>query len=246
MRRLLLIVALGACTPTPAPDAGSSSVSANTNATSNVVDAGEREPPKPVASASASETPADPPEPEPTFDEYRADPKAKALAQELWTRWRIVSGLEKPYTMDGGYRGMIKIEPAAPINADRQHLEWVVSSFRDFDQFFAELTKYGRDAGVGWAASGVAPGMTSGATASRHTVAAWRGDRIRSSRCGAGERGAEIVSRGTDRRHRSPRSPGWGAAPVFDECGTSHRPPPDPNAVRAVPYACPPSMPCPA
>jgi hypothetical protein len=138
-RRALLGIVVLSCTPTSAPDAGASTSVA--------------EPPKPVATvasavASASSAPAEPLEPEPTFDEYRSDAKAKDLARELWTKWKIVPGLEHAYTMDGGYRGMIKIEPAAPINGDRQHLEWVVTAFRDFEQFFDELARFGRDAGV--------------------------------------------------------------------------------------------------
>lgn len=144
------VLIFAACTPTTAPDAGSSNVSVNTNNNPNLVtvDAGEREPTSPVASGSALPSPSEPTGPEPTYDEYKNDPKAKALAQELWTKWKIDPGLEKPYTMDGGYRGMIKIEPAAPVNADRQHLEWVVAAFRDFDQFFGELARYAKDAGV--------------------------------------------------------------------------------------------------
>jgi hypothetical protein len=74
------------------------------------------------------------------FDErYRSDTKAAALAHELWVKWRIMAGVEVAHTMDGGYRGMIRIEPAVPVGAERKHLEWVSGAFRDFDAFFAEL-----------------------------------------------------------------------------------------------------------
>jgi hypothetical protein len=76
------------------------------------------------------------------YDErYRGDSKAAGLAHELFVRWRIIAGVEIGHTMDGGYRGMIRIEPAVPISAERKHLEWVVTAMRDFDQFFAELEK---------------------------------------------------------------------------------------------------------
>jgi hypothetical protein len=76
------------------------------------------------------------------FDErYRGDPKAASLAHELLVRWQIIAGVEVAHTMDGGYRGMIRIEPALPIAAERKHIEWIVTAMRDFDAFFAELDK---------------------------------------------------------------------------------------------------------
>lgn len=78
---------------------------------------------------------------------YKGDTKAASLAHEMFVKWNTVAGVEAPHTMDGGYRGMIKIEPHVPINDDRKHLEWVVASFRDFDQFFSELWKHGKEHG---------------------------------------------------------------------------------------------------
>lgn len=79
---------------------------------------------------------------------YAGDTRAADLAFELLTKWQIIPGVDRAHTMDGGYRGMIKIEPAVPINADRQHLEWVVATFRDFAQFFDDLARFGGDAGA--------------------------------------------------------------------------------------------------
>jgi hypothetical protein len=74
------------------------------------------------------------------FDErYRGDSKAAKLASELFVRWHTVAGVEAAHTMDGGYRGMIRIEPTLPLNAERKHIEWIVDAFRDFDVFFDEL-----------------------------------------------------------------------------------------------------------
>lgn len=76
------------------------------------------------------------------FDErYRGDAKAAGLAHELYVRWRVVAGVEVAHTMNGGYRGMIRIEPALPIGAERRHIEWIVSAMRDFDDFFAALDR---------------------------------------------------------------------------------------------------------
>ncbi|HSO34958.1 MAG TPA: hypothetical protein VLT33_20655 [Labilithrix sp.] len=74
------------------------------------------------------------------YDErYKGDAKAASIAHELWARWRIVAGVEVAHTMDGGYRGMIRLESAVPVGPDRKHLEWVAGAMADFDVFFGEL-----------------------------------------------------------------------------------------------------------
>jgi hypothetical protein len=60
----------------------------------------------------------------------------------MFLKWKIVVGVERAYTMDGGYRGMIKLEPALPTGEYRKHLEWIASAFRDYEQFWDELEKY--------------------------------------------------------------------------------------------------------
>jgi hypothetical protein len=76
------------------------------------------------------------------YDErYKGDPKAASIAHELYVKWRVVAGVEVAHTMDGGYRGMIRIEPAVPVGENRHHLEWVAGAIRDFDTFFAELER---------------------------------------------------------------------------------------------------------
>jgi hypothetical protein len=77
------------------------------------------------------------------YDErYKGDPKAAGIAHELLVKWRIVAGVEIAHTMDGGYRGMIRIEPAVPVGENRHHLEWVAGAIRDFDTFFGELERF--------------------------------------------------------------------------------------------------------
>lgn len=79
------------------------------------------------------------------FDErYKGDARAATLAHEMFVRWRIVAGVEPSTTMNGGYRGLIRIEPTVPTGDKRKHLEWVVGAFRDFDRFFDELWAYGK------------------------------------------------------------------------------------------------------
>jgi hypothetical protein len=83
------------------------------------------------------------------YDErYKGDAKAASLAHEMYLEWRIVAGVEAAHTMDGGYRGMIRIEPTVPVGKDRRHLDWVVTAFRDFDRFFDELWRWGKEHGA--------------------------------------------------------------------------------------------------
>jgi hypothetical protein len=77
------------------------------------------------------------------YDErYKGDTKATSIAHELYVKWRIVAGVEVAHTMNGGYRGMIRLVPAVPVGAERKHLEWVAAAMADFDVFFAELEKF--------------------------------------------------------------------------------------------------------
>lgn len=76
-------------------------------------------------------------------ERYAADPKAGALANELWAKWKIAPGVEAAHTMDGGYRGMIRIEPAVPVNGDRKHIEWIALAMRDLDRFWSDLDALG-------------------------------------------------------------------------------------------------------
>ncbi len=78
---------------------------------------------------------------------YAGDRRAASLAHELFARYGIVAGVEEPHTMNGGYRGMIRIVPAVPTLVDRKHLEWVALAVRDFEVFFHELEAYGEEHG---------------------------------------------------------------------------------------------------
>ena len=79
------------------------------------------------------------------FDErYRGDARSASLAHELFVKWRIVAGVEVAHTMNGGYRGMIRIEPALPVAKERKHIEWIAAAMRDFDEFFSELERHSR------------------------------------------------------------------------------------------------------
>jgi hypothetical protein len=80
------------------------------------------------------------------FDErYRGDAKAAMVAHELLVRWQVVAGVEVAHTMDGGYRGHIRIEPALPVGAERRHIEWIAGAMRDFDRFFVQVDRRAPD-----------------------------------------------------------------------------------------------------
>ena len=53
---------------------------------------------------------------------FEGDGEAARLAQDLFVRFHVVAGVEVAHTMDGGYRGMIRIEPAVPTGADRRRV----------------------------------------------------------------------------------------------------------------------------
>jgi hypothetical protein len=72
---------------------------------------------------------------------YRKDPKARALALALYRQSGSVAGVGAAETMDGGYRGMIRLVPQLPVGAYRPQLRWVAESFLAFDTFFAELAR---------------------------------------------------------------------------------------------------------
>ena len=74
---------------------------------------------------------------------YARDPKAAALARELFDSHGILAGLEKEQDFNGGYRGILHLVPELPVDAERKHIEWMASAYRDFDAFFAGLVPAG-------------------------------------------------------------------------------------------------------
>jgi hypothetical protein len=72
-----------------------------------------------------------------------ADPAASALALSLFDADADVVDALPAQTIDGGYRGTIRLVPALPIGPNRRHLEWVAAALRDFDDFFAALQARG-------------------------------------------------------------------------------------------------------
>ncbi|CAN5749465.1 hypothetical protein BH09MYX1_BH09MYX1_07970 [soil metagenome] len=80
---------------------------------------------------------------------YATDPAARDLALDMYRDSGDVAGLERPFTMNGGFRGQIQIVPELPVGKYRDRLAWVASSVHDFDEFFRDLrAAAGADAGT--------------------------------------------------------------------------------------------------
>ncbi len=70
---------------------------------------------------------------------YEGDPEAQKLAGDLYSRFQIVVGQGEAETMDGAYRGIIRLVPTLPVGADRKHLVWLHSAFDTIFRFFKGL-----------------------------------------------------------------------------------------------------------
>ena len=73
-----------------------------------------------------------------------ADGRASALAAELYRATGDLVGVEEEQWMNGGWRGRVHLVPALPMDKNRKHLEWILASAKDYDEFFSALTQ-GRD-----------------------------------------------------------------------------------------------------
>jgi hypothetical protein len=72
---------------------------------------------------------------------YEADPKARELALEMYAELGDVVGLERAHTMDGGFRGAIRVVPELPIGPHRKHLDAIAEAQRASARVYAELER---------------------------------------------------------------------------------------------------------
>ena len=75
---------------------------------------------------------------------YAADDEAKKLALDLYTRFGTVVGQGENETMDGGYRGHIRLVPALPTGKDRKHLVWLHAALTTIDTVMTTLEQRAR------------------------------------------------------------------------------------------------------
>lgn len=78
-------------------------------------------------------------------ERFKGDDRARELARTLVERYGIRLGVVAPYTMDGGYRGKIKIVPAVPTGKDRKHLEWLVRALNVSSKVFAFIRSHAHE-----------------------------------------------------------------------------------------------------
>ena len=93
-----------------------------------------------LAGTAAAPGLADPPR-DAVASRFAGDAEAARLAVDLFDSDGDVVDVLPPERFDGGYRGVIQLEPALPVGADRKHLAWVHTALRDFDDFFAAIGK---------------------------------------------------------------------------------------------------------
>ncbi len=72
-------------------------------------------------------------------ERYRKDHRARATALALYRQAGSVAGVGQAETMDGGYRGQIRLVPQLPTGAHRVHLTRVAAAMADFDRVLGEL-----------------------------------------------------------------------------------------------------------
>ncbi|MBK6461597.1 MAG: hypothetical protein IPF92_11370 [Myxococcales bacterium] len=72
---------------------------------------------------------------------YASDPQAKELVQELYTSFGTVVGQGEARTMDGAYRGTIRLVPTLPTGQDRKHLVWLHAALMKIDAFQKALSR---------------------------------------------------------------------------------------------------------
>ncbi|CAN5368672.1 hypothetical protein BH11MYX1_BH11MYX1_24040 [soil metagenome] len=69
---------------------------------------------------------------------FAHDPKAQAIAHELYKTSGDIAAPGVDEMMDGGFRGTIHLVPELPIGAYRKHLEWIAATAATFETFYAK------------------------------------------------------------------------------------------------------------
>jgi hypothetical protein len=67
---------------------------------------------------------------------YAGDEKALATARAFYDEFGSIPGLEREYTMDGGFRGAIQFVPEEPVGRYQKHFDWVLAAQRDMKDVF--------------------------------------------------------------------------------------------------------------
>lgn len=70
---------------------------------------------------------------------YDGHEREKALVLDLFDRFGTVVGQGEAETMDGGYRGTIRLRPTLPVGADQKHLVWLHDALVAIDDVMTKL-----------------------------------------------------------------------------------------------------------
>ena len=73
---------------------------------------------------------------------FAADPAAAALAKRLYANaGHVMTALPAAEDFEGGYRGVIRLEPQLPVGPERRHLQFVAAALDTYDALFAGVEK---------------------------------------------------------------------------------------------------------
>lgn len=75
---------------------------------------------------------------------YEEDTESRDLALILYTETGSLAGLLPEETSDDGRGGKVHLMPARPVGRYREHLEWIVAAFRDYQRFTKGLSAHGK------------------------------------------------------------------------------------------------------
>lgn len=78
---------------------------------------------------------------------YEGHDREKALVLDLFDRFGTVVGQGEAETMDGGYRGTIRLRPTLPVGADQKHLVWLHDALVAIDDVMTKLDARASQAG---------------------------------------------------------------------------------------------------
>lgn len=70
---------------------------------------------------------------------YQDQPTARREALALFDDHAIVAGVEAEWTMDGGFRGLVRLVPERPVGRFVRHLRWVRAAHEDIAHLLATV-----------------------------------------------------------------------------------------------------------
>jgi len=75
-------------------------------------------------------------------ERYRHQPSAQRAALALWDEAGSVAGVERPWEMDGGFRGTVQLVPELPVGVHERHLHWTLDAMREVGTFLRVVEQH--------------------------------------------------------------------------------------------------------